>query len=308
MKIPVILERCSGYAPDHLLVQIDLVLSSLVWPVSLRGARIMLKPNLITARASALACTRAELVAATATWFLAQGCRVAVGDSPALGRASAVMEKHGILQALAGLDVEVVDFVTPRRCELARGVQVSVAAEALDCDLLVNLPKVKAHDQLYVTLAVKNLFGVVLGARKPWLHMRHGGSHACFAEILLSLVGLLPSQVALADGVQVMTGHGPMSGSPLDLHCLAASLSPVALDTALLQVLELNPDLCPVHQAARRRGISGSALDDLAFSRAVPADFAGSCFEAPGVLAPVRFNPLRYVVGSLKRLKTALTP
>ncbi|MBC8208700.1 MAG: DUF362 domain-containing protein [Desulfobulbaceae bacterium] len=308
MKIPVIIERCSSYKPDQLLPEVDRVLASLDWPVSLRGARIMLKPNLISARAPALACTRAEFVAAAAVWFLEHGCRVAVGDSPALGRARTVMEEHGILQALSGMDIDVVDFVTPRRCELARGVRVSVAAEALDCDLLVNLPKVKAHDQLYVTLAVKNLFGLVLGARKPWLHMRHGGTHACFAEILLSLVDLLPKQVVLADGVQVMTGHGPMWGTPFDLHCLAASVSPVALDTALLDLLELDPDRCPVHQAARRQGVPGSALQDLVFPRGAPAHFFGSGFEAPKRLVPVRFNPLRFMLGSLKRVVTTLKP
>ncbi len=306
MKIPVIIERCSGYDPAQLLPQVDRVLAPLDWPVSLRGARIMLKPNLISARASALACTRAEFVAATAAWFIEQGCRVSVGDSPALGRASMVMEKHGILQALAGMDVEVVDFVTPRVCELAGGIRVSVAAEALDCDLLVNLPKVKAHDQLYVTLAVKNLFGLVVGARKPWLHMRHGGTHSGFADILLSMTDLLPNQVALADGIQVMTGHGPMSGTPLDLHCLAASVSPVALDTALLELLELDPNRCPVQQAARRRGIAGSTLANLDFPHGLPADFSGSCFEAPNQLVPVRFNPMRFVLGSLKRVVAAL--
>ena len=43
---------------------------------------------------------------------------------------------------------------------------VTVAREAMECDIFVGLPKIKAHNQMYMTLAVKNIFGIVKGVQQ----------------------------------------------------------------------------------------------------------------------------------------------
>jgi len=299
--VSVCLDRCQDYDRSSLkplLAKLmphlgDLHLSS--------GALVLLKPNLIAASVPALACTHAEFIAAVAEWFLDQGCRVIVGDSPAFGRANAVAEHHGIALALRGMNVPIVDFTSVRRRRLPCGITVGVAAEALACDLLVNLPKIKAHDQMYVTMAVKNIFGIVKGMRKSWLHMRYGDSPDLFSRIILELSTVLPNTVTIADGIEVMHKQGPVHGEPLLLGCVACSRSAVALDTAMLALLELDPGRSPMWCAAKQSNLPGTQLPDIDFPLLAPSDFFGSGFFAPEVLTPIRFRPFRYVVNSMKR-------
>ena len=90
--------------------------------------------------------------------------------------------------------------------------------------------------------------------------------------------------------------------SPLRLGCVAMSVDPVALDTALLELLELEPECCPVWRAARKRSLRGSYLENISFELAAPADFWPSGFTAPQVLSPVPFNPFRFFSSLIKRL------
>lgn len=270
------------------------------------GAKVLLKPNLISASAPSLACTHARFVAVVAAWFLDHGCRVVIGDSPAFGSVINSVERHGIARAVRGMDVQVVEFASVVHRRLSCGLSIGIAAEGLDCDLLVNLPKIKAHDQMYVTMAVKNIFGIVQGVRKSWLHMRYGDSHLDFARILLDLHGLLPENITVADGIEVMHRHGPMHGESLALGCLAGSRSAVALDTAMLTLLELNPCKSPLWCVARERDLPGVQLSGIEFPLLGPSDFFGSGFVAPDILNPVRFRPVRYIFNSLKRVVLAL--
>lgn len=300
------LDRCQGYGRKSLQSVLERVMSCLGELRLSSGSRVLLKPNLISASAPPLACTHAGFVAAVAAWFLDHGCRVAIGDSPAFGSALNVMERQGIARALRGMDVRMVEFASVVHRRLPAGFSVGIAAEALDCDLLVNLPKIKAHDQMYVSMAVKNIFGIVKGPRKSWLHMRHGDSHLEFARIILDLHTLLPESITIADGIEVMHRHGPMHGEALALGCLAASRSPVTLDTAMLALLELQSARSPLWLAARERNLPGAQLAGIDFPLLAPSDFSGSGFVAPVMLNPVRFRPLRYLLNSLKRVVLVL--
>ena len=143
------------------------------------GTRVLLKPNLLSGRsAEHLACTHPLFVAAVAEWFVEQGALVAIGDSPAFGTARGVMRSTGIEKALAGLPVKQINFDRSEPVILAGGVKVNVASAALECDMLINLPRVKAHSQFYMTLAVKNYFGTVVGFQKPGWHLRYGNRKA----------------------------------------------------------------------------------------------------------------------------------
>ncbi|MEE4165600.1 MAG: DUF362 domain-containing protein [Desulfocapsaceae bacterium] len=271
-------------------------------PRQFNGKTVLLKPNLISARAPALACTDGRFICAAAEWFIDCGARVVIGDSPAFGSADAVLKRHGIDGAIAHLDVSVQPFRTVRKTTLSHGVSIGVAEEALACDFFVNMPKIKAHSQMYLTAGVKNLFGIVIGMRKAVAHMSNGSSHLRFAHLMLDLVELLPETLTIADGIVAMHRDGPVSGEPLQLGCVAMSVDPVALDTALLELLELDSGCCPVYRAAQERLLPGSYMENIRFEQCSPADFQPSGFIAPQTLNPVPFNPLRFVSSLGKRL------
>nr|AOO54669.1 iron-sulfur cluster-binding protein [uncultured bacterium] len=307
-SIPVFLAKRDTYERNAIAALVEEMAGSLGFAASWAGRTVLLKPNLISASAPSLACTDAEFIAGVCRWFLDHGARVRIGDSPAFGSAARAMRQHGIDRALAGMAVEKIEFVTPVEKRLACGCTVQVAAESIECDLLVNLPKVKAHNQMYVTLAVKNVFGVVLGMRKAMLHMREGGVDGRFTEIILDLLEILPRQLAIADGIVAMHRDGPIGGEALGTGCVAGSTSCVALDTALLAALELDPASSPLWREAARRGLPGSRATDIIYPLLTPEVFAGSGFSAPVELNGIRFNPIRFLRGMLRRFVLALRP
>jgi uncharacterized protein (DUF362 family) len=269
---------------------------------SLRGATILLKPNLISGRGSALSCSHPEFIAGVALWLKEQGARVKLGDSPAFGTAKSVCHTRGIVTALKGLNVECIEFSTPVKRRLKGGRVVTLAREAVECDYFIGLPRIKAHNQMYVTLAVKNIFGVVKGVNKAMLHMTCDNSHQKFSDIILDLIEILPLQFHFIDGIEVMSVSGPLNGKPLRVNCIGGSASPVALDTALLQLLQVEPQKSPLYVAAQKKGLQAADASTIRYPFAKPFEFHGSGFMAPDLLNPIRFNPFRFLSGMCKRI------
>jgi uncharacterized protein (DUF362 family) len=301
----VVLEK-SSYSPSVLADLLERISPFCGLTGNLHGKRVLLKPNLISPWAPLLACTESRFIVTVAQWFIEHGASVSVGDSPAFGSAMEVLRKRDAIVDLNRLGVKVVEFTSSRKYTLSDGIKVGLATEAIDCDLLVNLPKIKAHNQMYMTMAVKNIFGIVKGVKKSMLHMQHGHSHRKFAGILLDLQAYLPENISIADGIEVMHVTGPLGGKPLALGCVAASVNPYAVDTALLAALELSYEKSPLWLEAKRRRCPGVLLSELEFPFLRPNDFHGSGFMAPGALNPIRFNPLRFLYGHLKRMILAI--
>ncbi len=299
-RIAVYLDKCPAYEATALKNFFEHSLSRTAGSL-FRGSKVFVKPNLLSAKRGGLACTDGRFLLALAEWLVDQGAVVLVGDSPAFGKASAVLRALGIDGQLQRLGVTVCDFQKAVVRKLGCGVDIGVAAEALECDLFVNVPKLKAHNQMYVTMGVKNIFGIVCGMRKAMLHMRYGGPANVFRKILMDLTALLPAHVSVIDGITAMHVHGPLTGETLALGCVGCSADPVALDTALLHALELFPQRSPLWCEAKERDCPGAELEMIDFPLLAPETFGASGFRAPLELSPVRFNPARFAGSTFKR-------
>ncbi len=291
-KIPIVVGRSRGYDVGRIKEFCDQAAPHLGLPESMHGTAVLLKPNLISSRASKLACSEARFVRGVAEWFVDQGARLSIGDSPSFGSAAQVLKKMGIEAELEGLDVAIVEFKTPKEHRLTHGVKVGIAEEALGCDLLVNLPRIKAHNQMYVTIAVKNLFGIVCGMRKAMCHMKNGLSHRKFGDLMLDLSTLLPHSISLVDGIQTMNKRGPINGEPLDLGCLCGGRDPVAVDTLLLSLLELDVKKCPVWRAAAARAFPGATLDAIELPWGAARIFFGKRLSGTDDIEPGAIQPI----------------
>jgi len=293
--------KCAHYIPREIAEGVERLCAAVKFNVS-AGTRVLLKPNLLCARsAEHLACTHPAFVSAVAEWFVNQGAKVAIGDSPAFGTAKGVMRAIGIEEALSGLPVERVNFDQSTPVKLPGGVTVDIAQAALDCDMLVNLPRIKAHSQLYVTLGIKNYFGTVVGFQKAWWHLRYGNDAAQFASYLLDLLTVLPAGITLLDGIVAMHETGPISGRPYSLGLVAGAINPVALDTAILQLLGLDMAKSALWQVCVNRGLAGADPGILDYPLLKPEEVSAKDFKVPAMLKPVSFNPLRVVVSGCRR-------
>jgi uncharacterized protein (DUF362 family) len=282
--------------------KVDELLRALSFAVG-PGQKVLLKPNLVAAAGGdGLAVTHPRVVRAVAEWCCDHGAVVSVGDSPAFGSGAMVMARCGMTAALAGLPVTIAPFSRQQRLTTASGLSVMVAADIFDHDLLINLPRLKAHGQLRVTMAVKNYFGVVVAWRKAMAHMRHGGGDGSFVRLLVDLLELLPDGVSVIDGIVAMHRGGPLAGEPLPVGVLGASENPVALDTAMLAVIGLLPELSPLWVECARRRLPGSRFAELRFPLAQPTAVAVAGFVVPEILDPIRFHGWRFLRNSIKKV------
>lgn len=303
----VVLQSCDDYDRGKLKEKVARAFLVAGFAVK-SGATVLLKPNLVAAGSGPhhLACSSPEFVAAVAEWCLDHGARVKVGDSPAFGSGRMVMRGCGMTEGLRHLGVELVNFSRARPMVMACGLKVHIATEALACDLLVNLPRVKAHSQLYVSLAVKNYFGVVVGWRKALHHACNGDVANRFEALLVDLPGLFPTSFSLIDGIVAMHRAGPMHGEPFPLQLLGASFDPVALDTAIMAVIGADFGQSRLWLECRRRGLVGTKLPEIDFPVKRPDDFTAAGFRLPDRLKPVTFHPGRVLVGACRRLASGL--
>ena len=65
--------------------------------------------------------------------------------------------------------------------------QIDIARSAVEADVVINLAKLKTHTQMLLTLGVKNLFGCIVGFKKPEWHMRSGVDRNMFARLLVQI-------------------------------------------------------------------------------------------------------------------------
>ncbi len=302
----IALLHCKKYLRREITEAVVRLCTALQYRVT-AGTHVLLKPNLLSGRSTEhLACTHPEFVAAVAQWFVDQDAVVAIGDSPAFGSARGVMRSTGIEKALAGLPVKRINFDRTTPVTLAGGIKVNVASAALECDMLINLPRVKVHSQFYMTLAVKNYFGTVAGFQKPGWHLRYGDRENRFASHLVDLLTVLPSGMTFIDGIVAMHGTGPLSGQPYSLGLIGGALNPVSVDTALLRILNLDFEKSAIWQECAKRGLAGSDPDMLDFPLSEPAEFQADGFRVPQILEPVSFNPLQMAISGCKRFAARL--
>ncbi|MBQ7618183.1 MAG: DUF362 domain-containing protein, partial [Desulfovibrio sp.] len=270
------------------------------------GQKVLVKPNLL--RADPLSCTDPRVVAATCRYLLDHKVTVQVADSPGFGLAKKVAKTVGLTSALAPLGLTLTDMGPVRLCLVevcGQRLALPLAELALNCDLLLSVPKVKAHSQFGLTLGVKNCFGCVPGLRKAFLHTKLGQKEELFAGAIAALLQVLPPVAEVSDGVVAMHVTGPSGGRPYQLGIVGASASAVALDKALTEILGVCFESLPLGRALNAR--YGKAITNLhiTYPLASPKDLAVPDFVVPKHLLTMSFAPHRLLISCFKRLWAA---
>ena len=226
----------------------------------LPGERVLLKPNMLYAKAPECAVTtHPEVLRAAIELVREAGGIPLVGDSPGFGDFRKVAEKSGLLRVAEETGAELVEFAEAvevpsegmfKRFELARPY--------LEADRVINLPKLKTHEMMTMTCAVKNLFGAVVGHGKAAWHLKAGADKELFARMLLEIYLVRKPDLTIVDAVTAMEGNGPGSGDPREVGLLLAGVNPVAVDVIAAEIAGIPKKLLFVERAALRLGIAGA--------------------------------------------------
>jgi len=208
------------------------------------GERVLIKPNLLSGKTPDRAVTtHPEIVRAVIKLAQAAGGVVTVGDSPGIGSPESVARKSGILAVVEETNCRFAAFDTAVVINPQGGTfhQFEVAQEILDADVIINLPKLKTHQMMGLTCGVKNMFGAIVGLRKPRLHLQAGTDKAFFALMLLELCEALAPTLTIVDAVIGMEGEGPGSGDPIKIGAVLAGRHPQAIDTVATELVGMHP-------------------------------------------------------------------
>jgi uncharacterized protein (DUF362 family) len=282
-KSIVSLERCTTYDADAVaeatarLIEPFGGMAAFVRP----GDSVLLKPNLIVPRpAEAAVTTHPEVVRAVARMVIEAGAKPFIGDSPAFSSAKGVARACGMARMADEIGIDVVDLGRKsKRTRLddpgsnraqpdharphGRFRSLALASAALDADAIINLPKIKTHVQMGMSLGLKNLFGAVAGKRKAIAHFRNGPDALAFGRMLVAVTRRLRPALTIEDGIVVLERNGPTSGDPRAAGFLVASPDTTAADRVVLELLGVNPATVPYIAAAIEIGFGHADLSEI---------------------------------------------
>jgi uncharacterized protein (DUF362 family) len=240
-----------------------------LFDLNVSGKTVLLKPNLVDVAQGVPVNTHPLLVTAAAECFRRLDARsVTVAEGPGHQRdTQLVLHETGFRDDLASHRIPFVDL---NRDEL---VKIRLRANytglghlwlprtVLSHNFVVSMPKVKTHHWSGVTLSMKNMFGVVPGAKYGWpKNILHWGG---IQQSILDICATVPIHFVIADAIVAMEGNGPLAGTPRPLHSIVLSDDPVAADATCARLMGLKPDRIPcIREAAKFLGNESVELID----------------------------------------------
>jgi uncharacterized protein (DUF362 family) len=147
------------------------------------------------------------------------------------------------------VDLPDDDWVTVSIAGL-RATRIEVPRLLLECDLLVNHPKLKTHGKTKLTCALKNMFGCYRPKDK-------GPFHRFLDEAIVDInLALRRPHIVVADADLCVEGNrGPTQGFPKRLGWFIGSRDPVALDAFAARVMGFRPGAIGHVRKSARAGL-----------------------------------------------------
>jgi uncharacterized protein (DUF362 family) len=135
--------------------------------------------------------------------------------------------------------------------------------DALSADVFINVPIAKHHSLTGLTLALKNMMGI-MGGDRGFIHRR-------IEDALADLNSTVKSHLVVIDATRILTAHGPTGGSLKDVKVLnkvIASTDIVAADACATGLFGLKPQDVPITVTAHKRGLGEINLEKVRIIRA----------------------------------------
>jgi uncharacterized protein (DUF362 family)/Pyruvate/2-oxoacid:ferredoxin oxidoreductase delta subunit len=283
-KVSVV--RCDRYEPELVAERVHAALEHLggLGLFVKSGQKVLLKPNMLSAKAPERAITtHPSVLEAMVREVQALGADASIGDSPsgALKGVKRCWENTGFLSVSERTGAPLVNFEAGGTIiKEIEGNRYHLARSVLEADVVVNLPKFKTHGLTLYTGAIKNCFGTLPGFQKATLHKRF--PHPTdFSRVLVDVYAAVRPAVTLMDGVLGMEGNGPATGGLREAGLLFASADGVALDAVAAAVMGFKEGEVDAIRIASQRGIGTAGLADIEIAGEALADVRIPDFKLP---------------------------
>jgi len=268
----VSLVRCQTYDFPAVHAAVRKAVTPLLSPNKdlLPGSRVLLKINLLSASKGPdrPVNTHPAVIKSLALLFREEyGATVFVGDSTSSfskGSTAKAFRNMG-LDALAAecgfrlFNVDTEEAVTLHNPENRIIRDIAVPKKLREFDFIVSVPKLKTHELVGYTGALKNMLGCIPGKMKRDVHVRAPTSRL-MADALCDVYNFIRPHFAVMDGIIGMQGTGPSAGEPYPAGLIAASHDAVSLDAVMMRLLGFAPREVPTIRRAHERGLGGGDL------------------------------------------------
>ena len=213
-----------------------------------RDKAVLIKPNFVEPDMEGTINTHPVVIRAAREAFLRLGASsVVVAEGPGHERdTEGILEVLRLKDFLGPLERCFVDLNTDDVSQVSTRTQASklkslyLPKTVLGAEFVVSMPKMKTHHWVGVTLALKNMFGIVPGNCYGWpknvLHW------AGISKSILDINSTVRPDFAIVDGIVGMEGNGPIQGRPKASGVLVAGDDPVAVDATCARIMGLVPE------------------------------------------------------------------
>jgi uncharacterized protein (DUF362 family)/Pyruvate/2-oxoacid:ferredoxin oxidoreductase delta subunit len=225
------------------------------------GKRVWVKPNLLGPHPPEHSVTTdPEIIRHVVRGLRTRGAKdIWVADNPGGGlqrNISSYIAPTGVVEASDGCfrGISETPVSVPTKSRFVSEFRVSRIVT--EVDVILNLPVFKTHALTILTGSIKNLFGIIPGAQKSYLHTVVKSSDE-FAELLVDIYQTVQVPVlTIMDALRGMDGqNGPSGGRVLKLGTLLTARNPVALDSVMAMMAGAKPAAIPTTRIAIERGL-----------------------------------------------------
>ncbi len=260
----VALKKCASYSPaelDNAIAASFLLLGGAEKFVK-KGESVLLKVNaLFGSKPEAAVTTHPEFLRAVIKAIKPLASKIYVADSPGFGSFTNNAKICGFAKVAAEEGAEIAEFAEEDEIECVNPLnfkKFKVSALINRVDKIINLPKFKTHALMFMTLAVKNMFGIIPGFSKAGYHMRSGQDRMLFARILVDLFRAKTPVLNIMDGVEAMEGNGPGGGTVYKLGLIMMSDDGFAMDFAAAKIAGFRPEMVFTNLIYKKEVLKGA--------------------------------------------------
>lgn len=232
---PVYITECPDYDENRLTDIIRAAFSAIGVDESLiSGKKVLIKPNLVLAKVpDHAATTHPAVIKAVAVVLHELGASsITAADSPGGPYNSATISNVYRTCGLSeiGLDYLKLNTDCSFKTMYTDGIKLKnlhVISPFFDCDVVVDICKLKTHTLTGMSCATKNLFGLIPGVEKFEMHSNFPRIED-FSQMLVDLSEMVLREkefIAVCDAVLAMEGNGPSYGTPKKAGLILASRS-----------------------------------------------------------------------------------
>lgn len=229
-----------------------------------KGDRVIVKPNILTARKPEFAVTTNPFLvgAIVSLCYEAGASEVTVLDYPT-SSPSIAYETSGIAEETkkAGGKIKILTERNFENTLIPQGrvlKQWPLVKDIFEANVLINVPIAKTHGLAILTMAMKNLMGIMGDPR--------GKIHIDFDQKIVDLNTLVKPHLVVLDAHRILIRNGPTGGSLDDVRTvnkLVVGTNQVAVDAYGATLFGMEPTNLPFLVKAHEQGLGEIDLDKL---------------------------------------------